>query len=424
MNRLKPGVLAKMPYKVLAAQRKAIINKLPDNAAFFEQQKQAEVESLVPRNGVWLSTPNAIDQAPSGSPSPAYSPLTPRSTSSETTQVDDRILSNTVHRVMPAGFAVLTEAFEMRTKEDAARPAKRIQLATTPAAQTVSEKCTNCAELGIYCDGAKPICFYCRSHKDVCSFDIPKWRPGQFTVDDTEAKRAFMQRVTEEMADMARDDPTSTQLVTTVTAQAKPPTGYLGLNLGLTTNSDLDEKAHLNLKPDTLIPAALHPKPVCDPNGKMPKKPRLLRSSKFLAQTPLFDENGLFTSPFEDRIPAYQTLPVQEENYYNRPSIRISIPDHLKNLLVDDWENVTKTLLLVPLPSQAPANFILDEYFNEEKTNRMLGSVEADILEEFVSGLKVYFEKSVGKILLYRFERSQLAEVCSIWCVEDDRAYT
>ena len=101
----------------------------------------------------------------------------------------------------------------------------------------------------------------------------------------------------------------------------------------------------------------------------------------------------------------------QEDSFTTRPSIRITIPDHLKNLLVDDWENVTKSLLLVPLPSQAPANFIIDSYFNEEKMNRRLGSAEADVLEEFCSGLKVYFEKSVGKILLYRFERSQLAEV-------------
>jgi hypothetical protein len=101
----------------------------------------------------------------------------------------------------------------------------------------------------------------------------------------------------------------------------------------------------------------------------------------------------------------------QEDSFYSRPSIRINVPDHLKNLLVDDWENVTKSLLLVPLPSQAPANYIIDEYFNEEKINRRLGSAEADILEEFCAGLKMYFEKAVGKILLYRFERSQLAEV-------------
>ncbi len=102
----------------------------------------------------------------------------------------------------------------------------------------------------------------------------------------------------------------------------------------------------------------------------------------------------------------------QEDAFYNRPSIRFTLPDHLKNLLVDDWENVTKSMLLVPLPSSAPANYIFDEYFNAEKKNRMIGSAEADILEEFVAGLKIYFEKTIGKLLLYRFERPQLAEVC------------
>ncbi|KIW44694.1 uncharacterized protein PV06_03147 [Exophiala oligosperma] len=105
----------------------------------------------------------------------------------------------------------------------------------------------------------------------------------------------------------------------------------------------------------------------------------------------------------------------KEDAFYNRPSIRFTIPDHLKNLLVDDWENVTKSMLLVPLPSKTPANFIFDEYFNEEKQNRMIGSAEADILEEFVAGLKIYFEKTIGKLLLYRFERPQLAEMRKLW---------
>jgi hypothetical protein len=103
----------------------------------------------------------------------------------------------------------------------------------------------------------------------------------------------------------------------------------------------------------------------------------------------------------------------QEEHFVTRPSIRIAIPDQLKSLLVDDWENVTKSLLLVPLPSQAPANFVIDTYYNDEKNNRRLGSADADLLLELCCGLKLYFEKAVGKILLYRFERLQLAEVRS-----------
>ncbi|EXJ85642.1 hypothetical protein A1O1_06008 [Capronia coronata CBS 617.96] len=111
----------------------------------------------------------------------------------------------------------------------------------------------------------------------------------------------------------------------------------------------------------------------------------------------------------------YHSSSEQEENFLDRPTIQLSIPDHLRSILVDDWENVTKSLLLVPLPSQAPANYILDEYFNQEKLNRRLGSPEADVLEELVSGLKVYFEKALGKLLLYRFERNQLQDVRKLW---------
>lgn len=107
---------------------------------------------------------------------------------------------------------------------------------------------------------------------------------------------------------------------------------------------------------------------------------------------------------------AYLPPFVQEENFATRPSIRISIPDHLKSLLVDDWEYVTKNMMLVPLPSQAPANYIIDTYYHEEKESRRIGSADLDVLEEFCSGMKVYFEKALGKILLYRFERNQLAE--------------
>ncbi|KAL9130650.1 MAG: hypothetical protein Q9217_001220 [Psora testacea] len=87
------------------------------------------------------------------------------------------------------------------------------------------------------------------------------------------------------------------------------------------------------------------------------------------------------------------------------------VPDHLKSILVDDWEYVTKNLSLVPLPSPHPVNQILDTYFDEEKGKRRLGSADADLLEEVVMGMKDYFEMCLGRILLYRFERQQYLDV-------------
>lgn len=101
----------------------------------------------------------------------------------------------------------------------------------------------------------------------------------------------------------------------------------------------------------------------------------------------------------------------QEEAFHSRPAVKITVPDHLKSILVDDWENVTKNLSLTPVPNPHPVFEIIDTYFEEKKGQRRLGSAEADILEEVVQGMKDYFNDCLGKILLYRFERQQYLEV-------------
>jgi mortality factor 4-like protein 1 len=94
----------------------------------------------------------------------------------------------------------------------------------------------------------------------------------------------------------------------------------------------------------------------------------------------------------------------QEDNFHARPSIQLHIPDHVKAILVDDWENVTKNQQLVPLPSAHPVNQILDDYSAYEAARRVPGSPNADILEEVVGGLREYFEKCLGRVLLYRYD--------------------
>jgi hypothetical protein len=92
----------------------------------------------------------------------------------------------------------------------------------------------------------------------------------------------------------------------------------------------------------------------------------------------------------------------QEDSFLARPSVKLVIPDHIKAILVDDWENVTKNQLLVPLPAQHSVNSILKDYVDGEKQKRQPGSAQADILDEVVAGLTLYFEKCLGRILLYR----------------------
>ncbi|KAK2016310.1 MRG-domain-containing protein [Colletotrichum eremochloae] len=115
--------------------------------------------------------------------------------------------------------------------------------------------------------------------------------------------------------------------------------------------------------------------------------------------------------------------PQNEDGFHARPSIKLPIPDHIKAMLVDDWENITKNNQLVPLPHPHPVDEILNDYLNYERPNREDGSANMDILEEVVAGLREYFEKSLSRILLYRFERPQYHEIRKVWekAAENDK---
>ncbi|KAF1826310.1 MRG-domain-containing protein [Dissoconium aciculare CBS 342.82] len=101
----------------------------------------------------------------------------------------------------------------------------------------------------------------------------------------------------------------------------------------------------------------------------------------------------------------------KEEDFIRRPAVRLFIPDALKSILVDDWEKVTKEQKLVPIPAQTSVSYFLNQYYEAESAVRRPGSADADILEEVIAGVKEYFNKSLGRILLYRFERPQFYNV-------------
>lgn len=107
--------------------------------------------------------------------------------------------------------------------------------------------------------------------------------------------------------------------------------------------------------------------------------------------------------------------PKQEESFVTKPAVKIPIPDNLKMILVDDWEQVTKNHAILPLPVPHPVNEILELYEEDERKNRRPGSAEYDLLVETVHGIKEYFAKCLGKILLYKLEREQYFEMRACW---------
>ncbi|KAL2707127.1 Chromatin modification-related protein EAF3 [Kluyveromyces marxianus] len=97
-------------------------------------------------------------------------------------------------------------------------------------------------------------------------------------------------------------------------------------------------------------------------------------------------------------------------NKRSHPKIYIKIPIALRSVLVDDWENVTKDRQLVQLPSSHPLDEILHQFYTD-----MAGSLASPVdqaqLSEFINGIKLYFNLSLGKLLLYRLERIQFADL-------------
>ncbi|KAK4988686.1 Esa1p-associated factor [Elasticomyces elasticus] len=100
----------------------------------------------------------------------------------------------------------------------------------------------------------------------------------------------------------------------------------------------------------------------------------------------------------------------KEEDFNRRPAIRLFIPETIKSSLVDDWEKTTKDQKLVPIPSKTPVSTFLHE-FREHELAKGISNQDSDILDEVVQGVMEYFNKSLGRILLYRFERLQYHDI-------------
>ncbi|TQV95057.1 histone acetylase complex subunit [Cordyceps javanica] len=111
-----------------------------------------------------------------------------------------------------------------------------------------------------------------------------------------------------------------------------------------------------------------------------------------------------------------------EDAFHAKPMINIPVPDHIQAMLVDDWENITKNNQLVPLPHTKPVAKIFEDYLAFERPHREEGSASMDILDEVIAGFREYFEKSLSRILLYRFERHQYMDIRKLWDNPEENA--
>lgn len=102
------------------------------------------------------------------------------------------------------------------------------------------------------------------------------------------------------------------------------------------------------------------------------------------------------------------TVPLPQSS---APKITLHIPVKLKSLLVDDWEYVTKDKKVCKIPSPIlTAQQLLEEY-ETAASNELESPAQQSQLSEYCMGLRLYFERCVPLLLLYRLERLQYEEL-------------
>lgn len=106
------------------------------------------------------------------------------------------------------------------------------------------------------------------------------------------------------------------------------------------------------------------------------------------------------------------------------PKYKIEIPLPLKNKLIDDYQSIVSQKYLVVLPRQPTVVDILRSYieFIQQSNNNVVSNPNSassplvsnqpeTVNSEVVLGLRAYFDKSIGTLLLYKFERHQYSEI-------------
>ncbi|KAG0675130.1 Esa1p-associated factor [Pichia californica] len=104
----------------------------------------------------------------------------------------------------------------------------------------------------------------------------------------------------------------------------------------------------------------------------------------------------------------------ESKNGFTHYEIQSLVPDSLKIILVDDWENITKNNKLISLPGKCTVSQVLDdfsEYLQIEFNDHNKSENDIDIFLEITNSIKIYFDQCVGTLLLYRYERPQYSDL-------------
>lgn len=84
------------------------------------------------------------------------------------------------------------------------------------------------------------------------------------------------------------------------------------------------------------------------------------------------------------------------------------VANELTSILGKDWDIINRNHHLFVLPASITANDLLEEF---QKVYRKKKIVGLGVFDQFTSGFKNALDAYIGRGLLYRFERLQLAQI-------------
>jgi mortality factor 4-like protein 1 len=83
--------------------------------------------------------------------------------------------------------------------------------------------------------------------------------------------------------------------------------------------------------------------------------------------------------------------------------LQLTLPTNLSAILVDNWEQITRNKQLIPMPRKPTVGQIFQTFLAEKQRK----PETQEIYREIAEGLRQYFDRALGTLLLYRFERPQ-----------------
>lgn len=109
------------------------------------------------------------------------------------------------------------------------------------------------------------------------------------------------------------------------------------------------------------------------------------------------------------RIKVEPSFEICESTVPKGSVVSIDIPYSLRQILVEDWEQMNQKKL-VRLPAKVTINRIVEDYLKQRLNQKLLPSRESAI-REATEGIKEYFNASIASKLLYPFERNQFKDL-------------